>query len=114
MKSNRMETAKICQMTTFIASSEISDATFSTYKNETFVENVCDENSVASSSDKSEEAVHFIDTMDFISHKDDDLDDFGNIALSTILVWVLFDIAPLYPKARYGTKPNRIGKRFTG
>ena len=108
MKSNRIETAKMCQMvstgnvltnafstnnpvekgstvlfsmppTTFIASSEISDTTFSTYENETILENACDENSVASSSDESEEAVNFIDTMDFISHEDDDLDDLGNM-----------------------------------
>lgn len=108
MKSNRMETAKMCQMvstgnvltnassannpvekgstvsfsmppTTFIASSEISDTTFSTYENETILESACDENSVASSSDESEEAVNFIDTMDFISHEDDDLDDLGNM-----------------------------------
>eukprot|EP00957_Ditylum_brightwellii_P150218 11439308-Ditylum_brightwellii.AAC.1 len=61
--------------TTFIASSEISDTTFSAYETETFVKSACDENSVASSSDKSEEAVNFIDTMDFLSHRDDDLDD---------------------------------------
>jgi len=63
----------------FIASSEISDTTFSTYENETFVGSACDENSVASSSTESEEAVNFIDMMDFISHGDDDLDDFGNM-----------------------------------
>eukprot|EP00957_Ditylum_brightwellii_P122709 9358091-Ditylum_brightwellii.AAC.1 len=67
MKSNRMETAKMCQMVSTAsstnnsvekgsASSEISDTTFSTYENETFVQSACDENSVASSSDKSEEA----------------------------------------------------------
>jgi len=49
------------------------------YENETFVESACDEYSVASSSDESEEAVNFIDTMDFISHEDDDLDDLGNM-----------------------------------
>ena len=65
--------------TTFIASSEISDTTFSTYENENFIKSACDENSVASLSDKSEEAVNFIDTMDFISHEDDDLDDLGNM-----------------------------------
>eukprot|EP00957_Ditylum_brightwellii_P120996 9228089-Ditylum_brightwellii.AAC.1 len=66
-------------LTTFIASSEISDTTFSTYKTEAFVESVCDENSIASSSDESEEAVNFNNTMDFISHRDDDLDDLGNM-----------------------------------
>ena len=66
-------------LTTFIASSEISDTTFSMYKTEVFVKSVCDENFVASLSDKSEEAVNFIDTMDFISHGDDDLDDLGNM-----------------------------------
>ena len=66
-------------LTTFIASSEIGDTTFSTYETETFVESACAENSVASLSDKSEEAVNFIDTMDFISHGDDDLDDLGNM-----------------------------------
>eukprot|EP00957_Ditylum_brightwellii_P109769 8372323-Ditylum_brightwellii.AAC.1 len=65
--------------TTFIASSEISDTTFSTNKNETFVESAYDENSIASLSNESEEAVNFIDIMDFISLKDDDLDDFGNM-----------------------------------
>eukprot|EP00957_Ditylum_brightwellii_P032041 2429657-Ditylum_brightwellii.AAC.1 len=66
-------------LTAFIASSEISDTTFSAYETEAFVKSVCDENSVARSSDKSEEAVNFIDTMDFISHKDDNLDDLGNM-----------------------------------
>ena len=42
------------------------------YKNETFLESACDENSVASLSDKTEEAVNFIDTMDFIDHEDVD------------------------------------------
>eukprot|EP00957_Ditylum_brightwellii_P055635 4215687-Ditylum_brightwellii.AAC.1 len=65
--------------TTFVASSKISDTTFSMYKTEAFVKSTCDENSVASSSDKSEEAVNFIDTIDFINHEDDDLDDLGNM-----------------------------------
>eukprot|EP00957_Ditylum_brightwellii_P171829 13080867-Ditylum_brightwellii.AAC.1 len=66
-------------LTTFIASSEISDTTFSTYKTEAFVKSVCDETPVASLSDKSEEVVNFIDTMDFISHAEDDLDDLANM-----------------------------------
>ena len=35
--------------------------------------------SVASLSDESEEVVNFIDTTDFISHKDDDLDNLGDV-----------------------------------
>ena len=100
-KSKSVETAKKCQMvstdnvlmdilstqdpvlydsidhcklpaTTFIASSGISDYTDPTYEEDNNTMDRGDEDSVASSSDGSEEAVNFIDTMDFIDHEDVD------------------------------------------
>ena len=64
--------------TTFIASSRISNYTDPTYKEDNNTMDRGDEDSVASSSDGSKEAVNFIDMMDFIDHKDVDCFDLDN------------------------------------